>query len=178
MEFCPKCSWHCPEPLSLGSVAFSALPCSGWVLCALGIPTLGQGQIFPPGTAFCSKVAVISGSGRTRVRAGRCWGAHSPLPGHMAVVSWSWQQCWSSPSAVTGVPALVPALSVWQPLGCIALGYLYSLEWSYSIHAETVSWQRPAARNEVLPPSSKWKFTPYPFLCCLLIFLRQVYASP
>lgn len=54
------------------------------------------------------------------------------------------------------VPALVLVLSVWQPLGCTvpALGFLYSLEWLYSVHAETVSWQRLAAQNEVLPQAA------------------------
>lgn len=78
MGFCPKSSWQCPEPLCLGSLLFSALPCSDLVLCALGIPTLEQWQIFPPGTVFCGKVAVISGGGR-------CWGTHSLFPGHRAV---------------------------------------------------------------------------------------------
>lgn len=63
---------------------------------------------------------------------------------------------WASPSAGTGVMALLPALSVSQPLGCIvpALGFLYSLQCLYSVHAETISWQRPAAQNEALPQAA------------------------
>lgn len=156
MEFCPKSSWQCPESLSLGSVPFSALPCSGSVLCALGAPTLEQWQIFPPGAVFCSKVAVISGGGRTRVRAGRCWGTHSPFPGHRAVVSGSGQECWSSPSAAQGSrPWSLPCLcgspsAAWFQLW----GFCTTWGGHMGVRAETVSWERLAAQNEVLPQAA------------------------
>lgn len=46
MEFCPKSSWQCPEPLSLGSVALSALPCSGLVSVLWEFPPLNRGRYF------------------------------------------------------------------------------------------------------------------------------------
>lgn len=137
----------------------------------MGIPPLEPWQIFPPGTVFCSQVAVISGAGRALVRAGRCWGTRSPFPGLWSAghgrsagpppVLAQGSRPWSLPHLCDS-----PSTAVLQLWGSCTTWRVRT-----SVRAETVSWERPAAQNEVLPQAANGN-SPLIFLVLLVDFFK------